>query len=35
MKHFMELSVSHPCIGTTLGPKMIEVLTIEQRMSAS
>jgi hypothetical protein len=40
MKHFMDISVSHPCIGTTLGgtmlgPKMIQVLTIGLIMSAS
>jgi hypothetical protein len=61
MKHFIDISVSHPCIGTTLegdnigrynvgrrqcwkgqlwkettlGPEMIQVLTIGRRMSAS
>jgi hypothetical protein len=40
MKHFMDLSVSQPCIETTLegdnvGHEMIKVLTVRRRMSAS
>jgi hypothetical protein len=45
MKHFIDISVSRPCIGTTLegkrlkettlGPEVIQVLILGQRMSAS
>ena len=40
MKHFMDVSVSHPYIGTTLGPELIQdmrdkVFVIRERMSVA